>query len=71
MAPKKSKGVSLVIDEEAGTVTVTLPLESGQLSASGKNRILASTHGNQTTETRVNGQPVKIGLNAYYSANAF
>jgi hypothetical protein len=35
------------------------------LSASGKNLVIASSHGNQRTDAVVNGQPVIVGVNAY------
>jgi hypothetical protein len=34
-------------------------------SASGKTLVVASSHGNQATEARVQGKRVVIGLNAY------
>jgi len=34
-------------------------------SASGKTRVVASSHGNQPTTAEVDGQPVIIGCNAY------
>ena len=41
--------------------------EQGEISASGKSRVHASTRGNQVTECKVNGKPLVIGLNAYTS----
>ena len=34
-------------------------------SASGKTLVVASTHGNQVTDLKIEGQPVVIGVNAY------
>lgn len=34
-------------------------------SKSGKSVLLASTHGNQTTSTVVDGKPVVVSVNAY------
>ena len=34
-------------------------------SASGKTLVVASTHGNMTTDVMVNGKPLVIGVNAY------
>ncbi len=34
-------------------------------SASGKTLVVASTHGNQVTDLKIDGQPVVIGVNAY------
>jgi hypothetical protein len=45
---------------------ITLPLnETAKPSASGKTLVVASTHGNVTTELEVNGKPVVLGVNAY------
>jgi hypothetical protein len=35
------------------------------ISKTGKTLVVASSHGNQPTQARVNGKPVVIGLNAY------
>jgi len=49
-----------------GKLVVTIDFdEKGQISASGKSRVHASTRGNQATSTLVNGKPLTIGLNAY------
>jgi len=34
-------------------------------SKTGKSLVVATTHGNMTTEAVVNGKPVFVGLNAY------
>ncbi|MBI3987393.1 MAG: hypothetical protein HY343_10755 [Lentisphaerae bacterium] len=34
-------------------------------SSTGKTLVVASTHGNQVTELKIEGQPVVIGVNAY------
>ena len=39
-------------------------------SASGKTLVVASTHGNQVTELKIEGQPVVIGVNAYIKKTA-
>jgi len=39
-----------------------------EISASGKSRVVASSHGNQETDVMVDGKPVTIGLNAYIKA---
>jgi len=31
--------------------------------------VVASSHGNQKTEAKVNGQPVIVGVNAYVERN--
>jgi hypothetical protein len=35
----------------------------------GKTLVVASSHGNQVTEARVDGKPVYVGCNAYIKAN--
>ena len=39
--------------------------DSPKPSSSGKTKIVASSHGNQTTTVLVEGKPVVIGVNAY------
>jgi hypothetical protein len=53
------------IDEAAGTLTLVLELQEPTPSSSGKTLVVASTHGNQPTSVRVNGQPLIVGVNAY------
>jgi hypothetical protein len=51
---------------EGNELVIRLPLnKSPVLSSSGKTLVVASTHGNRTTEAVVNGQPVIVGVNAY------
>ena len=52
----KGKDAKLVIE---------IPLETPKPSSSGKNLVVASSHGNQTTTAEVNGKQIVIGLNAY------
>ncbi len=59
-----SKAISAKV--EGGNLVITLPLnQSGNLSATGKTRVHASSHGNQATTVEVNGKPLIIGVNAY------
>ena len=39
--------------------------DSPKPSSSGKTKIVASSHGNQTTTVLVEGKPIVIGVNAY------
>jgi hypothetical protein len=51
---------------EGGFLVLRIPLENPpQLSGSGKNFTVASTHGNRQTEAEVNGKKVTVGVNAY------
>jgi len=53
------------IDEAANTLTLVLDLQEPAPSASGKTLVVATTHGNQPTDVKVNGQPLIVGVNAY------
>jgi hypothetical protein len=51
---------------EGDELVIRLPLNRSPVpSSSGKTLVIASTHGNRTTEAVVNGQPVIVGVNAY------
>ena len=50
---------------ENGNLVLTIPLQPPTPSASGKTLVVASTHGNQTTQALIDGKPIVIGLNAY------
>jgi hypothetical protein len=51
---------------EENKLVIEIDLEaSPRPSASGKTMVVASTHGNVTTDVLVDGKPVTIGLNAY------
>ncbi len=56
---------SVKIDEAARTITFVLDLEPPTPSASGKTLVIASTRGNATSDAKMNGQPVVVGINAY------
>jgi hypothetical protein len=60
MAKVEIKGKQLII---------TMELDSDPSpSKSGKNLVLASTHGNEKTSCEFKGQPITIGVNAYVKA---
>jgi hypothetical protein len=46
-------------------LVIRIPLEPPRPSASGKTLMVASTRGNVETDCLLNGQPIKVGLNAY------
>lgn len=50
---------------EGNELVIRLPIQSPTPSTSGKTLVVASTHGNKTSEAEVNGQKVVIGVNAY------
>jgi len=50
---------------ENGKLIITIDLQEPTPSASGKNLVVASTHGNVVTDCEIDGKKVVIGLNAY------
>ncbi len=54
------------IDEKAKELVIRIPLlNTPEVSGSGKSLMIASTHGNMTTDLKHDGKNVVIGLNAY------
>ena len=48
------------------TLVIEIPLNAVPVSSgSGKTLVVASSHGNQVTQARVQGKNVVVGLNAY------
>jgi hypothetical protein len=50
---------------ENGKLIISIDLQEPAPSASGKTLVVATTHGNMTTQCVINGKNVVIGLNAY------
>jgi hypothetical protein len=50
---------------ENGKLIISIELQEPTPSSSGKTLVVASSHGNMTTEAIINGKPVIVGLNAY------
>lgn len=51
---------------EKGELVIRIPMnKKPEKSTSGKSLVVASTHGNKTTDLEIQGQKVVIGLNAY------
>ena len=50
---------------ENGNLVLTIPMHEPTPSSSGKTLVVASSHGNMTTDAEVNGKKVIVGLNAY------
>ena len=50
---------------ENGKLIISIELQIPTPSASGKTLVVATTHGNVTTDCIIDGKPVVIGLNAY------
>ena len=51
-----------------GKLYIEIETQQPTASASGKTKVIASTHGNVVTDLKVDGKPVTIGLNAYIKA---
>lgn len=49
-------------------LVIRCPLQEPTLSATGKTLLVASSHGNATTQAMIDGKPIVIGLNAYIYA---
>ncbi|MHB8906215.1 MAG: hypothetical protein ACYC4T_12390 [Melioribacteraceae bacterium] len=50
---------------ENGKLIISIDLQEPTPSASGKTLVVATTHGNTTTQCLIDGKNVIIGLNAY------
>jgi hypothetical protein len=50
---------------ENGKLFIEIEMQEPTPSASGKTLVVATTHGNVTTECVVDGKKLVIGLNAY------
>jgi hypothetical protein len=50
---------------EGNKLIIEIEMQPPTVSASGKTLVVASSRGNKTTEAKVDGKPVIIGLNAY------
>ena len=50
---------------ENGKLTISIDMQAPTPSASGKTLVVATTHGNVTTDCVIDGKPVVVGLNAY------
>lgn len=56
---------NVTIDTKAKTLTIVMDLETPTPSASGKTLVVASTRGNATTDAKIDGKPLIMGVNAY------
>jgi len=50
---------------ENDKLIISIELQKPTPSASGKTLVVATTHGNVTTDCVIDGKPVVVGLNAY------
>lgn len=64
----KSAAAPLTVKVINGRLLIDAPLSAPALSASGKSYVIASTHGNMTTDAEYEGNAIILGLNAYTRA---
>jgi hypothetical protein len=57
--------VQVAIDKRENTLTITMPLQSARASASGKTKVIASTHGCHVTDLKRLGRPIVVTANAF------
>jgi len=50
---------------ENGKLIISIDMQAPTPSASCKTLVVATTHGNVTTDCIIDGKPVVVGLNAY------
>jgi hypothetical protein len=53
---------------EGKMLKISIPLQTPQVSASGKSKVVATTHGNVATTVTIDGKVVIVGVNAYIRA---
>ncbi len=51
------------------SIVIELPLETPRKSASGKTRLIASTHGRLVTNEEYKGNPIAVVASAYFYPN--
>jgi hypothetical protein len=56
------------VTQEGGELVIRIPMTQPTLSATGKTKSVASSHGNKATTVIVDGKPVIVGVNAYVKA---
>jgi hypothetical protein len=57
--------VRVTINKPENTLTITMPLQSARASASGKTKVIASTHGCHVTDLKRLGRPIVVSANAF------
>ena len=57
--------IKVAVDKRENTLTITMPLQSARASASGKTKVIASTHGCHVTELKRLGRPIVVTANAF------
>lgn len=62
--------MSMKVTVEKSELVIRIPLQKPTKSASGKTLVVATSHGNQQTEAKVDGKLVTVGVNAYIRPDA-
>ena len=57
--------MSMSAKVEKGELVIRIKMQPPTPSASGKTLVVATSHGNQSTEAMIDGKPIVVGLNAY------
>ena len=58
--------IKVEISKDRKSLVITMPLNpKGEVSASGKSLVVASTRGNMVSDAELDGKPIVIGVNAY------
>jgi hypothetical protein len=66
----KVKQAPMSVTIKAGRIIIDAPMnDEPKPSASGKTLVVASSHGNQSTDCEVDGKSVTVGFNAYIYAD--
>jgi hypothetical protein len=62
--------VTAALDSKTGTLTITMPvdLKDPQPSKTGNTLLIATTHGAVETDIKLNGQNLRLNVNAYIYA---
>lgn len=56
---------------ENGKLIISIDMQAPTSSATGKTLVVATTHGNVTTDCVIDGKPVVVGLNSYIKKQIF
>jgi len=56
------------IDQDTKKSTLVLNLQEPTPSSSGKTLVIVTTHGNVTTDAKIQDKPMSVGINAYIRA---
>ena len=57
----------MLVEKKGNQLVISIDLQKPEMSKSGKTLVVASTRGCVTTDLKIEGKPVTIGLNAYIS----